>query len=43
MGAGASVDHAVDIEEAKAKAGDSWDQAKWDGLSKDADGKVSAA
>ena len=42
MGAGASVDHAVDQEEAKKIAGSKFDEGKWSGLAKGEDGKVSA-
>jgi hypothetical protein len=40
MGAGASTAADIDLDAAKAAAGDKFDQAKWDAAAKD--GKVSA-
>jgi hypothetical protein len=37
MGAAASISVAIDLEAAKAAAGDKFDQAKWDAATKDAD------
>ena len=42
MGAGASVDHAVDAEEAKKIAGAKFDETKWGAAEKNDEGKVVA-